>query len=145
MRRPLVSIVLVLGSLLIASAAEPCDAMRITYPARRALSVYRHVYAAKVVQRHSNDSWTVELLRVWKGSWPGKPKRIEVENRAGMCGATLAEGEYYLFYANDEDVGSHIPIQLWSEQAQKEVADLDRVRKRHPLTVPEEALRRPKT
>jgi hypothetical protein len=144
MKRMLGSVVVV-ASLLIAAAAEPCDAMRIYLPARKALSEYRYVYAAKVVQMHSNDSWTVELVRVWKGSWPGKPKRIEVRNGQGMCGATLGQGEYYLIYANDDDVGAHIPIQLWSEQAQQEIADLDRVRKRRPLTVPEEALRRPKT
>ncbi|MET0553277.1 MAG: hypothetical protein ABW221_09580 [Vicinamibacteria bacterium] len=145
MRSALTSVgAVVAASLLCAPAAEPCDAMRISHPARQALSTFRYVYAGKVVQAHSNDAWTVELVRVWKGSWPGKPKRIEVENRQGMCGTTLGEGQYYLFYTNDEDIGANA-IQLWSEQGQKEVTALDRVRKRHPLIVPKEALEPPKT
>jgi hypothetical protein len=145
MRTALARIGIAVGGLLLGSTAEPCDAMRIYLPAREALEAYRYVYVAKVVATHSMDSWTVELVRVWKGSWPGDPKRIQVENGAGMCGAALSDGEHYLIYANDEDVGRYIPIPLRSEQARKEVADLDRVLKRQPLTVPEEALRAPKS
>lgn len=144
MRRTLTCVgTVLLASLLSALAAEPCERICVQGKrGRHALSRYKFVLAGKVVRSHGDSSWTVEPVRVWRG--PGDLKQFRVENRQGMCGYSLVEGAYYVFYVDreDEDIGDclHEPLSLGMPAGLAEVAALDRARRLPALRVPEEAL-----
>ena len=124
---------IVLASLLGASKAEPCDQVVVHATPRYALSHFNYVFAGKVVRSHSYMEWTVEPVRVWKGRWSGDPKQFRVENRQGMCGVSVAEGEYYLFYVNSEGGDIVQAGSLRDIRTQTDIGALDRARKRSPL------------
>jgi hypothetical protein len=142
MRRALAVVgAVITAGLLAASSAEPCDRICVQGKrGRHALSRYKFVIAGKVVRSHGDGAWTVAPVRVWQG--PGDLEQFRVENRQGMCGYTLAEGAYYVFYLDheDEDIGDCMHEPLAFAQARDEIGALDRARSLAPLRVPEEAL-----
>jgi hypothetical protein len=135
--------VLILSSLMCVSTAEPCDQVVVYTPPRQALSHFNYVFVGRVERSHGHSAWTVDPVRVWKGEWPGDAHQFRVENRQGMCGTTVAVGEYYLFYMQEEGGDIGVARSLRDTRTRDDVGALDRARKRPPLRLPEEALTAP--
>jgi hypothetical protein len=126
-----------------------CDVICVRGSTREELRSHRYVLVGRVVDvewEGPEGRFTLEPIRVWKGKWPGDRKRFRTNTHggSGSCGFPLVHGAYYLIFARDEpqQIGEcdHQPIRL--SAARKDVAELDRLRRYSPLSVPKEALER---
>jgi len=116
------------------------ETIHYTAPPRQALSLYEYVFLGRVIETNGPGQWTVDPIRVWKGTWTGDRNRFRVKNNQGMDDYWVKPDEYYLFYLNEEGGDILMAASVRHSSTRSAIGVLDRLRKRPPLRLPEEAV-----
>jgi len=90
-----------------ARLSEPCTIICVADTSSRALFGHKYVFLGKVVEASWNGpegTFALEVVRAWKGDWPGDTKRFRTTTFGSdaSCGYAMVEGGYYVVYADTE-------------------------------------------
>lgn len=91
------------------SCVSPDANMTVKQQVATALKSRGAVFSAKVIavkvddNEHQQVTYTIQVLRVWKGKVP-KTTTISTGSNSAMCGYSFSEGETYLIYGSGSAV-----------------------------------------